>query len=284
MRHNLIQGSEVWLNFRRLRIGASDVPIIMKESHFCTPTRLWEEKLELVPPRVVTDSMREGTRIEPIALFIYNNITGRDLKPAVLTHEFHDFMMASFDGISDLEDRAVEIKKASSKDHSLAMMGEVPRHYYGQLQQQMYVSGLKEIDYMSFVSEDVYVVVTVKRDDDYIETMVKECIEFMDCLRNFEPPEMTDKDYVERNDVEWDKAAKDWIKAKEDLERLEDEIKIYRDRLIALSQNKSSKGSGIALKRVLRKGTIKYSELEEIKALDLEKYRSKPSSYWKIDF
>ncbi len=82
-----VQGSEEWLAQRRKMIGASDAPVIMGVSPWCTPYRLWQEKLEIVKPRKQTKAMAMGIRREDTARSRFTEETGISVKPAVIFHK-----------------------------------------------------------------------------------------------------------------------------------------------------------------------------------------------------
>lgn len=56
---------EQWLEFRRLKIGGSDAPVIMGLVNWQSPYGLMVEKRGLVPQRDTTDEMSLGAFIEP---------------------------------------------------------------------------------------------------------------------------------------------------------------------------------------------------------------------------
>jgi predicted phage-related endonuclease len=82
---------------------------------------------------------------------------------------------------------AVEIK-CGKASHKLAEKGEIPIYYRAQLQHQMFVASLDEIDYFSFDGTNG-ILLTVKRDDDFINEMVDMELEFWYCVTHLTPPE-----------------------------------------------------------------------------------------------
>ena len=55
-----------------------------------------------------------------------------------------------------------------------------------------------------------------------------------------------------------------------------------RKQLIFLSGESNSRGSGISLCQVVRKGNVDYAKIPELKGIDLEKYRKGSISSWRI--
>jgi hypothetical protein len=109
-----------------------------------------------------------------------------EVKPAVFKIDGTIFA-ASMDGISDNRKTAVEIKCPGEKSHSIALEGKVPDNYYPQLQHQMMVCDLSSIYYMSW-TEYSHIILTVNRDDAFIEKMKAMELEFWQYVVNFEKP------------------------------------------------------------------------------------------------
>src|SRR5258708_32278590 len=73
------------------------------------------------------------------------------MEPHCVSHVHLSWMRASLDGLNREGSLVLEIKcPLSSRDHALAREGEVPRHYYAQLQHQLEVSHARELHYWSF--------------------------------------------------------------------------------------------------------------------------------------
>lgn len=182
----LQQGSPRWLEFRQQHIGASDTATIMGLNPWSKPLDLWREKaLGWQKPK--NAAMQRGNDLEQLARNAYQLETGIIVNPLVAEDEVYPFISASFDGISPCFSAIVEIK-CGKASHKLALNGEIPKYYFSQLQQQMYVAGLHEIDYFSYDGEN-NVLITVSRDNNFIEEMLEKEIKFWDCVVNFTPPE-----------------------------------------------------------------------------------------------
>jgi putative phage-type endonuclease len=275
------QNTPEWLEMRKSKIGASDAPIIMGESPWKTPYQLWQQKLDLVSQEDQNHAMRRGHEMEPIARDAYIKHTGINIEPKVVFHPERDWMMASLDGYNQERGVAVEIKCPGEKDHALAAEGKIPPKYYAQLQHQLAVLGLNKIHYFSF-REDSFYLIEVEMDEAYIKKMIKKEEAFMKCLREFQSPELSDRDLINQQSDEWKQSAEAWIEVNEQLKILKDKEKEARERLIALTNNKSSKGAGVKALRTIRKGNIDYNQIPEIKVIDLEPYRKSSITTWRI--
>jgi hypothetical protein len=82
---------------------------------------------------------------------------------------------------------------------------------------------------------------------------------------------------------EWRSAVSAWKIIKDRMKEDEELEKICREGLIYLSNGKSSKGCGISLTKVFKKGNIDYSKIPELKGVDLEKYRKPIQESWRIN-
>jgi hypothetical protein len=146
----------------------------------------------------------------------------------------------------------------------------------------LYVTGLTSEFYYSFDGNDG-ITLTVKRDDEYIAKMITEEKKFYDCLINKTPPESSENDYIEREDELWNQCALQWKSVTEQIEFLEKEEDQLRKQLIFLSGDSNTRGCGISLCKIERKGAVDYSRIPELKGIDLDKYRKESSKSWRIN-
>ncbi len=225
--------------------------------------------------------MQRGLALEEPARNEFIRQTGIEMVPAVVVSDEYNFMMASLDGLSNNKQYAVEIKCPSHKDHDLALNGCVPEKYIPQLQHQMVVCKLEMIFYFSY-NEESSKIIEVKRDDDYINSLIKKDAEFWDCWQNLEQPRLTERDYKERKDYEWRMHALAWMDTQCQLKSLQEKEETHRKALILLSEEENSRGSGIVLSKHSRRGQVDYKEIPELLGVDLEKHRKKPVEYWRI--
>ena len=98
----------------------------------------------------------------------------------------------------------------------------------------------------------------------------------------YDIPDLDDK-YEEKYDLSWKECALQLREVTLQLESLENKKEMLRNRLIRMSEEKDSKGFGVSVQKVTRKGSVDYSSIPELKGMDLEKYRKSSSEYWKIN-
>lgn len=267
------QGSDSWLSLRRTKITATDAGVIMGLNPWKTPLQLWEEKLGLREPQAVNDKMREGSLMEGEARVFFNEKLTTDFKPVVLESCIHPFMMASLDGMDHLG-RIMEIK-CGKGSHELALQYEIPPYYMSQLQKQMYVSDINFCFYCSYRSKEDNIFWTVNRDDAFIEKMIEAEKEFYRCMMEFQAPPATDRDYTNMDSRDWRLHTEVWKSTKAQIKLLEAKEECLRNELIAMCDGKSSQGNGVRVSKQVTKGRIDYTKIEELKNIDVEKYRGK---------
>jgi putative phage-type endonuclease len=274
----LIQGTTEWLQFRKTKITATDAVVIMGTSPWKNRTQLYNEKTSDCDPSIMTPRMQRGIDLEPIARSLFTIQTGIEVEPRVIVK---DWAMASLDGISECGRYLVEIKCPNENDHALAVMGKVPSHYHAQLQHQMWVCDVDKMFYFSFDGIDG-VLIEVEKDEKYVEKMIEEEYKFYQCLINRIPPEQSEKEFVEREDEIWKSCVDEWKLISQNIKQLEEKQEILRKRLIFLSGESNTKGAGISLSHIQRKGNVDYSKIPQLKNVDLEMYRKPSTNTWRI--
>lgn len=278
---DLVQGSADWLAYRKKGIGASDAASLMGVSPWNSPYDLWLQKLDLKPAQQENAAMSRGKALEEIARHRVCEIVGQAFFPLVAESDELPFMFASFDGMTIDNKLAVEIKCPGAKDHLIAVNGKVPQKYYPQLQHQLAVCGLDSILYFSFDGENG-VLLTIDRDQQYIDNMIEIEREFYRCMTEFEAPPLTDKDYTERNDTEWNAAVYYWKDAKRRLKAIEIEELERRQILLSLCASQNSRGGGVKVQRIISKGSVSYCDIPELNGIDLDQYRKTAKESWRI--
>jgi putative phage-type endonuclease len=279
---DLEQGSPEWLEYRRTRIGSSDAPVIMGESPWKTPYQLWQEKLSESHENKENFAMYRGKMLEERARSAYEVMKGEIFYPRVVQHREHSWKLASLDGLSYDAQRAVEIKCPGREDHDLALSGKIPPKYKAQLQHQIHVCKLDSIDYFSFDGESG-VIVKEPRDPEYLLDLIKREREFFFNLQSKTPPAFTEKDYVDKNnDKIYEQKVKLWEEKEAIFLKAQEEKDLAKKDLIDYCKGENTKGFGIRIQRIIRKGTIMYENIPELREIDVEKYRKESVIYFKI--
>jgi putative phage-type endonuclease len=285
------QGSKEWLDMRKNHIGASDAPIIMgvckfkmNDGRVKTPRLLCQEKLGMLDGSIDNVATRFGTAMEEPARQAYQKLVGDEFAADVVFHPDLKYMMASLDGINITQDRAVEIKNCSAEDHAAAKKGKVPVHYYPQVMHQLEILfrlyNITQIDYFSYHKGEG-VIVTLPRDEDYIDDMLKKESKFWNCVENLEEPDLIEADFIERDDS-WKECASRLWELKKEKRALETEEKALESMLKDYSEGLNSRAGGFRYTRSVIPGRVDYQAIPELLKVDLDSYRKKPSERWSL--
>jgi putative phage-type endonuclease len=179
----LEQGTEAWRAWRRDGIGASDAPAIMGECPWKSPDYLLREKCTPGASPRQNAAMARGTRLEPEARQRYVETTGHDVRPACLQSAVYPWLRASLDGFCAEGRIVVEIKCGAAVYRQTAKERRVPRHYYGQLQHLLAVTGFETLDFWCYLPGRPELLLMVARDEPYIARMLDTEASFWDRVR-----------------------------------------------------------------------------------------------------
>lgn len=188
---DLPQGSPEWLAWRQGGVGGSDIASILGISPYPDSTRedLLREKVTGVG-KTPSAAMRRGQQLESVARTRYRNgLKGAVIRVCCAAHPDYLWARASLDGlchhIGRLTDHwLIEIKAPRDEVHQTALNGQVPHFSLVQIQWQLFVTGLRWCDYISFndglpfAEGDHLAVVPIRRDDALIATLVSAASEF----------------------------------------------------------------------------------------------------------
>ena len=271
------QGTEEWLEMRRSKITASDVATILGENPYQTPYQLWREKMGL-ETREVNKAMQFGIDNENAARERYIDFTKKNVAPMVVTHPFHDWLMASLDGVTFRADHACEIKSIMSVN---SFDKPIPRYHQIQMEVQAACLGLSSIDY---VRDDGFEqqIIKYECDPNFLNNNLDKLREFYRCIVDKIPPPYSDSDYPVRDDFEWIATMQRYFDLDQIIKLHTEELEEVKRKLIELAQGQPSQGGGGRLSKITRKGNIDYGKIEALKDIDLEQYRKKDSIYWSV--
>lgn len=290
----LQQGSAEWHAFRSSHIGASDLPIIMGVSKWTTPLQLWRERLGFAANKD-DGNKRYGRDMEASTLESVNKMMDQNFAPAVFVCDELPWASASLDGWDESSNTAVEIKQANADDHKTACSGDVPTHYYPQVQWQMFVCDLQHIHYASRHKGDIQLI-EVARDDDYITKCLEAAAEFRDYLDKMIAPPMHDRDHSEIDvDDNFLKLAAEFREVESLLKSQYAPLKKRRDdlkkALCEYTDDGNSVGGGITFTRVVPEPKPDYKSLwedlcarfPEVAAYGIpDTYIKESIGYWKL--
>lgn len=151
---DVVQGSDQWLALRANHPTASEAPVMMSASskmkrnellHLCATGTEQE-----VSDWVQRNLFDKGHAYEAAARPIVESMIGEELYPVTATDD-DSWLLASFDGITMLEDACFEHKMWNEELAQCVRDQNLPAEYYWQLEQQLFVS---KADKVIFVVSD----------------------------------------------------------------------------------------------------------------------------------
>lgn len=276
MEYPIKQNSPEWLVWRKTHIGASDAPIILRESPWMKPIELYNQKISDEIVELDNFAVNRGKALEPYALEAVSKELGIELQPKVFVSDEIDYMAASIDGISEDGKTVVEIKCPGEKTMDLARQGIIPKHYEIQMHHQMKVLGVDSIFYYCYDGQDG-VLMMCYRNEALISKIVEAEAYFYDCMKTKTPPDFKVLD----TNVEWAEWAALWKDLQEEKSLLEKKEAECKEKLIEIA-GEPAFGCGVRLSQVERKGAVQYKKIPELAKIDLEKFRAPGSKYWKL--
>lgn len=172
---NCEQGTEEWLQAR------CGVPSASMYSRIVTTKGEWSKSAEGYIDQLIMEKltgqptkfeqnewMLRGTELEPEARNFYSFITDQDVTEVGFC--LHDTLAtgASPDGLVG-EDGGLEIKCPMPETHLKTLKAQViPSKYYAQVMGNLWITGRKWWDFMSYCPEEDFFITRIERDEDYI--------------------------------------------------------------------------------------------------------------------
>jgi len=292
---DLEQGSAEWIEYRRTRIGASDIPSIMRLSPYKTRATLLREKRS-GESQVLDDYTKaifeRGHQVEAQV----REKLGAEWVPCVVEHPTLKAFFASLDGFNG--EAILEVKTTHSMDRiDQINRDEIPDDWRYQIAWQQMCSGrnaegnyypvhLVVVDVREPNAPVVYSFQDALKTEDFekmCEHMENEAMAFLDELRKEGQSQEVATIVEEERHVQAIISAKRLEKAaKKQLEDLKREIDRNCEALLSKYDARVIKADGFKLERVTRKGSIDYDRIPELQKVNLEVYRKPESSYIKL--
>jgi putative phage-type endonuclease len=195
------QGSADWLSLRAGRVTASNFGKVLAggagKTRRAYMLQLLAERLTGAPVETYTNAAMEwGTETEPRARAVYELLTGREVEEVTMIVR-DEYVSASPDGL--LPGGGLEIKCPKTETHLENFLSQqMPSTYTPQVQGCIWLAEVDSWDFMSFdprlPDASQAMIVTVSRDQDYIDKLESEVDRFVS--------EMLDLEARLRGDVE----------------------------------------------------------------------------------
>lgn len=268
----LDQRSEAWLAWRAKGITATEAVAIMKASSFATPWRVWAEKTGRVRPVDLSGNpyVQYGIDHEDEVRDIFMEAHTDIVMPACGEFEDYRVFRASFDGLNSAGE-PVEIKcPAESTIEDVLARGESSdafQQYRWQVQWQIMVAGASQGWLVFYLGNGKIKEFCIRRDDAMISRMLQECKKFWESyiVKDKAPEKIPDRDiYVPKGDdlIAWGRAAADYRRIKEEINRLESLLEEPKQKLVSLmGEFKNADFYGVSVCQFTQRGSIDYKKV-----------------------
>lgn len=289
IRSDLVQGSEEWLLYRRKKIMASDSPIILGHSPFCTSKKLFHQKKDDYYKSFETEPMRRGKLLEDDGRKFAESQLKMFFPPCVIEHDLFPIYAASLDGINEENKCLLEIKVPGDKIFTEAILGKIPPYWLCQIQHQLFVSDYA-LCYLCIYDGFDGKIIQIERDQEYIDKLKIAADEWWDYFQRDEIPPCDDEYIkIELTDFQLLDVEK-WIAAREALKSAEQDEKNWR----SIVTNFGDDGNcdlifdgkpKLRMTRVQREGSVDWKGVcvaKGITEIDIAQFRKQEIGYYKL--
>ena len=162
-----------WVNLRKSSIGGSDAAICVNMNPYSDLLTLYADKKGLSKERVQTEAMRLGNDLEQYVAERFTEQTGKKVRNDFFMYadDEYDYITANIDRRVVGENAGLECKTMGSFHGYNFDNGDVPSHYYCQVQHYMMVMGFDRVYLAILVLQRGIFVIPIERDDDFIKSL-----------------------------------------------------------------------------------------------------------------
>jgi putative phage-type endonuclease len=237
-------GSESWREFRRWRLGGSEIAAVLGLSPYESPLSLWLRKMGLAGPQQKKPEMDWGNRLEPVVADRFFEEDGRWLwgigTPATYTHPDRDWQAASPDRFisysstaAEQADAILEVKTSPYGDGwGVPYTDEIPVYYRTQCLWYMSVLGLVRADIAVLIGGYDYREYKIDLDDQAradTDILIDAGAKFIESMRRDQRPDIDSHDQTYQvlreqhplitagEDVDLGDLGEDYLNTKDDL-------------------------------------------------------------------
>lgn len=278
---NIYQNTPEWEEYRKDKIGASDVPYILGLSPYGTAFEWWQKKCGFVK-QLYTSAMKAGHDIENTlridASLKYETI----FTNPVFQHPEYSWACASLDGFCPKKNLLLEIKLTNRARYEEVSFGVCPDDWYAQIQWQLWVTSFPSCILVvhnagrtSFLK--------VHADSRYIEELLTQIMDMHHCVITMTPPEKSEKDYRYIEDDRFSDLSANRKVIKERMDKDAAILKMIEDEMKEIAGGSNCMGDIYRMTWTERKGAIDWNRFAKEKgfsAQEIESYRKEPSSYY----
>lgn len=277
----LQQGSIEWKEFRKKRVAASDVPIIMGISPYKTPYELAMEKLDLKKDEKYNHAMALGHKFEPKIRARVEIEMNKGFPDFVLLKKDIPWQMASLDGYNDGSKEFIEIKYMGEENFEKVKKDGPLEYHKPQLEMQFHVTGSKKGYYIAYTLNKEQTHIT-KMEIIPISPGIIPRTDMLSAIAGFyekvilgrELPDPTDRDVMDVNNPELIQLSDLYIKAKAQLKMLTKDVEAIEEKLLSGASYPVCRIKDLKITSYMRKGNVDY---KKVQGIDWEQYRKPPS-------
>lgn len=285
------QRSEEWFKARKGKLTGSNVGAALGLNPWKTPEDLIRQMVReyhgAEPEFTGNVATEYGNLHETLAVMEYMGKTGlHPEETGFHVHPEHDWLGASPDALIE-DDGILEVKcpfglRNKKGDDLVFKDAEGQQHYYAQMQVEM---ACTRRDYAHFYqwSKHGDSLQTVEFDPEWWNQHLPAMIQFYNWyLSELDNPEHLEDKQKEINTLKAKKLIDEWDKLKATIDDSESRKKEILSELVKISGERDALMHGRKLTKVERKGNVNYKKIPELEGVDLEKYRGKPSEFWRL--
>ena len=198
--NNVLPNSPEWLALRRVKIGASDCAAIVGENPYCSPHKVWRQKI-FGEEEFINGDMQRGVRLEEKAREWVSKTHGIEYKPVCVESEKRPWQIATMDCFYQDGEFifAGEIKSPREKKFESIKKKGIPDYWMWQVQHQLSVLNLQRMFFLLYTESDQHLI-WVHRNEEMISKLNSlEEVFYFEYLSRFVPPPYTreEKQYIE---------------------------------------------------------------------------------------
>lgn len=226
-----------------------------------------------------------GTNHEPLALLDYEMTTGNTVQECgFFVHPEHDLLGASPDGLIG-EDGLIEIKcpfgQRDKNPPEFKSAADQP-HYLAQMQIELACTGRKWCEFYQW-SPNGDSLERVDYDPQWFTDNLPTLLAFYHrYINELDNPSHLEEKHKEINTQQAKLLLDEYQDLCDAIDQASERKKEVFDELVKLAKGRNSLVWGRKLTQVERKGAVNYKAIPELKGVDLEQYRKKPSTYWRL--
>lgn len=287
---NLKQGTTEWHQYRLTRIGASDVANLTMTSSHTDKSKEAVAKSKLTPKyhgAFLENLFRQGHYWEEQ---VRDNLSsqGYIFQPVVVEDEHNDRLFCSLDGYDPTTDTILEVKWTSVKDLFQSFKdGKLLKKYQDQVQWQLYITKAKSA-WLVMVHEGESHTQVIEPDEAIWTELHSKATDYLTFFDN-NKERILKEAAPESSLVVEDEFESDLSTLNEKITKLSKEVEELKKQkeekakhILEKYQTKKLNLRSMKVEMVSRIGAVDYTLVPQLKDVDLEPYRKKPSEYVKV--